>query len=122
MKDYYLILGVDPASTIEEIKTAYRQRAKNLHPDYYGLDSEPFLELQEAYSILSDPGQRFHYDKLNKTQATRKFRPQVEIEPLIPSHYSAEPLIPHAPFGDEEIVSFAHLFDRIWQLLMSHDL
>jgi curved DNA-binding protein CbpA len=56
-KNYYLILGVAPDAEVKQIKAAYRRRVKTLHPDYGG-DARPFLDLQEAYSVLSDPGRR----------------------------------------------------------------
>ena len=61
-KNYYSILGVLPTASTGDIRGAYRNRAKELHPDYYGENSRPFLELQEAYRVLSDPIQRRNYD------------------------------------------------------------
>jgi molecular chaperone DnaJ len=61
-KRYYVILGVEPNASREEIKSAYRERAKKYHPDHYGKDREPFLEVQEAYEVLSDPVRRQAYD------------------------------------------------------------
>ena len=57
-KDYYLILGLTPEATAEEIRSAYRRLAIELHPDLSGFGSDQFLELQEAYSVLSDPMRR----------------------------------------------------------------
>jgi DnaJ-class molecular chaperone len=57
-KDFYLVLQVRRTATLEEIRSAYRRRALELHPDKSGNDSEPFVELQEAYSVLSDPVRR----------------------------------------------------------------
>jgi molecular chaperone DnaJ len=61
-KDFYLILQVRREASPEGIRSAYRRRARELHPDKSGTGSEPFLELQEAYSVLSDPAQREAYD------------------------------------------------------------
>src|SRR5436305_6795845 len=61
-KDLYLVLRVRREATPEEIRSAYRRRALELHPDHSGTGSGPFLELQEAYSVLSDPTQRAAYD------------------------------------------------------------
>lgn len=63
MKDFYLILQVTRGATAEEIHSAYRRRALELHPDRSGTGSEPFIELQEAYAVLSDPSQRAAYDR-----------------------------------------------------------
>ncbi len=52
-----------PEATAEEIRSAYRRLAIELHPDLSGFGSEQFLELQEAYSVLSDPMRRAVYDR-----------------------------------------------------------
>lgn len=62
-KDYYEILGVDINATEEEIKKAYRKKAKEHHPDKGG-DAEVFQEVQEAYEVLSDPEKRQKYDEV----------------------------------------------------------
>ena len=63
-KDYYAILGVDKTATDGEIKIAFRQKAKNLHPDVNsGADAQSaFQELNEAYSILSNSVTRARFD------------------------------------------------------------
>lgn len=63
MKDYYEILGVTREATPEEIKKAYRKKARQLHPDYAGPESEEaFKDLSLAYETLSDPEKRQLYD------------------------------------------------------------
>lgn len=88
-KNYYLILGVQPDATPEQIKSAYRHKVKELHPDHYGEDCQPFLALQEAYDTLSDPIRRANYDKQleNKPRVMRPRpagRRRGPVEPLIP--------------------------------------
>ncbi len=66
--DYYAVLEVEPAASDEEIKRAYRNLAKRYHPDL-SMDpeaTERFLQIQQAYEVLSDPGRRVGFDLLLK--------------------------------------------------------
>src|SRR5215207_4930148 len=65
VKDPYQTLGVDRKASDEEIKKAYRKLARQYHPDRNPDDTaaeERFKDIQEAYSILSDPEKRKAYD------------------------------------------------------------
>ena len=64
-RDYYDILGVGRGASDEEIKKAFRQKAKQYHPDINKDDKEAeakFKEVNEAYSVLSDKEKRSQYD------------------------------------------------------------
>ncbi len=67
-KDLYGSLGVSKNASAEEIKSAFRNKAKQYHPDIYQGDKkeaeEKFKEIGEAYKILSDPDQRAVYDRV----------------------------------------------------------
>ena len=61
MKDYYKILGVSKEADKEEIRKAYKELAKEHHPDTGG-DAEKFKEINEAHEVLSDDIKRLEYD------------------------------------------------------------
>ena len=65
-RDYYEVLGVSKGATDEEIKKAYRKKAKQYHPDLNPGDKTAeakFKEANEAYEVLSDKDKRARYDQ-----------------------------------------------------------
>lgn len=67
MVDYYGVLGVPRGASQEEIKKAFRKLAHQHHPDKKHGDEAKFKEINEAYSVLSDPGKRQQYDQYGRT-------------------------------------------------------
>ncbi len=65
-RDYYDVLGLSKGAGDDEIKKAYRKLAKKYHPDLNPGDAEAeksFKEVNEAYSVLSDPDKKSKYDQ-----------------------------------------------------------
>jgi DnaJ-related protein SCJ1 len=65
-EDYYKILGVDRKASEKQLKSAYRQLSKKYHPDKNPNDPtahDKFVEVSEAYGVLSDAETRQIYDR-----------------------------------------------------------
>ena len=65
--EYYHILDASPQATSQEIKRAYRRQARRCHPDAHPPEGRAWArtrmaQLNEAYSVLSDPSRRARYD------------------------------------------------------------
>lgn len=74
MIDYYRILGVKRNASTAEIRSAYRKRAKVLHPDFNGGSpkaAREFALLSKAYHVLIDPNERAYYDEGLSAQTNR---------------------------------------------------
>jgi len=73
LTSYYDLLGVEPGASAAEIKKAFRQKAKKLHPDIAGsVHTEAMRKLLKAYEALSDVESRFEYDRTYAAYARNK--------------------------------------------------
>lgn len=68
--NFYDLLGIPPDATLEEIRHAYHEAARKLHPDVNKEASanELFLRVQQAYETLSDSKKRVAYDQQLKAE------------------------------------------------------
>jgi len=106
MKNHYDILEISVTASVEEIKKAYRQKAIKYHPDKHFNDkyfTEKFIEIKEAYDILSDPDKRAEYDvkykaffiKETAPKQQETFKEQKRKEKEKEEHFFHNP---HKPF------------------------
>lgn len=124
-KSYFAILGVTSSASTNEIRAAYRQLAKEFHPDHFKGGSGPFREIQEAYSVLGNTQRRREYEQsLGKLPIRRHARNMVNPEP--------EPLVPGRGPVDIGVISpvrsfqtfrpsFDEIFEWLWGNLSSID-
>lgn len=87
---FYDTLGVSPEATSDEIKRAYRQKAKETHPDINSENpnaEEEFKKISEAYSVLGDEEKRQQYDFSLKNPGFSPGGHGINIEDLFNSHF-----------------------------------
>jgi molecular chaperone DnaJ len=115
LKDYYDILQVQPNATQEEIKKGYRKLALQYHPDTTTEENfqHLFLEIKEAYDVLSDTKRRqaYHY---------KKFYKQVHQEAIVTTEYialQAQQLAAFVAVLDPYRIDYDQLNNLILQLL-----
>lgn len=75
MDDLYKRLGVSPKASQKDIRSAYRHRARKIHPDVSQSPdtAEEFAKITEAYRILSDADRRARYDRGETVTAKATF-------------------------------------------------
>jgi molecular chaperone DnaJ len=67
-RDFYAILGVPKGASADDIKKAFRKAAQKHHPDVSKAPdaAAKFKEINDAYQVLSDAGQRARYDQFGE--------------------------------------------------------
>lgn len=90
MTNYYNILGLEVDADIQEIKSSYRKLSKKFHPDLNPNDAffgKMFLQIQEAYEVLSNEQTRRLYDQKLKSNFRSKtvFQTADPLKKLVPT-------------------------------------
>jgi DnaJ-class molecular chaperone len=124
-KSYFTILGITTSATMDEVRSAYRRLAKDFHPDHYSGGSDRFRDIQEAYSVLGDPGRRRQYEnqiRRSSIQIPVRRSSEPEPEPLIPeeSKTGIEEISPVRSFHNYT-PSVDEIFDWLWSNFSSLD-
>lgn len=97
-KNYYEILGINKDASAEDIKKAYRQLARKYHPDVNPGNKEveeKFKDINEAFSVLSDPQKRTEYDQYGNAA----FRPE-DVAGFREFKFNFDDLFSDFGFGD----------------------
>lgn len=103
-KDYYMILGVQPTASADEIKRSYRRLALKYHPDKNPGDiiaEATFREIAEAYEILSDAKKRedYHYKRFYTNNYKYKNTPKATPQSILKEAVKLQQLVERAdPF------------------------
>ena len=82
-KDYYKILGLENNKVnIDEIKLAFREKAKKYHPDVNlnSFSEERFKDINEAYRVLSDNNSKRKYDRIWYSHVGKRIERQKDKE------------------------------------------
>jgi len=111
-KDYYQTLGVARDAKPDEIKRAYRRRARKYHPDVSSEANaeDRFKEVQEAYEVLKDPEKRSAYDRFGENwKAGQDFQPPPGWNAASQGHFRGDGFAGAAEFGE-----FSDFFESLF--------
>ena len=108
-KDYYQTLGVKRDATAEEIKKSFRKLARKYHPDVSKeKDAEQRMqEINEAYTVLSDPERRAAYDQVGSG-----YRPGQDFRP--PPDWDAGFEFSTHGFSPGDAAGFSDFFSQLF--------
>jgi len=116
IKDHYLVLGVSRRENFRGIDDAYRDRAKQYHPNRAGPDAvDMFRDVREGYINLSDPEKKRMYDRdLEQNEIIVQSRPEPITYPSRPRPEFRAPGSLSLPREFRSIrPSFQSLYERI---------
>ena len=116
VRDYYRVLGLHPGASQDEVRAAYRRRAKQHLPDAGGT-SEKLRSLQKAYETLSNPASRRRYDQQQvkfrqPARAAKSLAPDEPQQPLRDAPLNARPAL-DADDADRLFREFDEFFERL---------
>jgi DnaJ-class molecular chaperone len=121
-RDHYMVLGVPRTAETREIRTAFKARALERHPDRAGSDAtDEFQRLSDAYHVLADPKRRAAYDRELDRREIIASCPVVDLRGPPPRARPAgsfvEPVFGEPLFRDFDPFSDAveGLFDRLFR-------
>lgn len=127
---YYEVLGIQRAATLIQIKSAYRRKALENHPDRHPDEKEKYAEIMKeinnAYAVLSDPDRRAEYDKKFPQSGYTFFNAAPSVDPTpvfkvnLPSFAILTGVQPRVPtkivligsIKAEKSIFLRNLFDR----------
>ena len=79
LRDFYQVLGITQTASEDEIKKAYRAKARETHPDLHPeMDTSAFQEVEDAKEVLSDKEMRASYDKEWASYQEKQEKPKQE--------------------------------------------
>ena len=116
---HYEVLGVASDATQDEIKAAYRDLAKKLHPDVNPdpAAAEKLKAVNEAYEVLGDPDKRREYDKGGRSDGGQQFDAALEYPSPQEPYKVAQKLYSQHALGMVKLLAYR---GRWWQWHTTH--